>query len=102
MKYILTFTFLLISYLASSQVELAPENEILKNTKIIKIDRTSTFIPTPVMEINVPAPQEYKETDLSRLIFFVHGLGGTDESWKKPQMPARIHFTTKRISMLEK
>jgi len=83
MKNIITIILVFISAIAYSQIEIAPDNEILQRTNKIVISKEIRYDTLRnIGEIN-NVFQETKETDLNRCVFFLHGLGGTAASWER-------------------
>jgi pimeloyl-ACP methyl ester carboxylesterase len=85
-KIIIIIGIILLGSIAFSQNESGieeNENEILRNTKIIRIPPDIQYL----SDDNAPAPfittQIKAEDELKRLIFLVHGLGGSAESWSR-------------------
>ena len=105
MKKILIVSFLMLSLMGFSQSETnieEQENEILKNTVRVRIDPNiinlgsgEALPPVDTTGINeTPEPPEPPDPNLRRLIFFIHGLGGTDESWLKTAEAIQNPFKT--------
>lgn len=86
----LTLSFVLITSLVYGQTDTGKaghfENRLLQNVSIIKSDPTeATIIPDgpPAYPVAPVTGSAIEPCTLKRLVFFIHGLGGSGTSWER-------------------
>lgn len=81
MKKIITLLFIIISMYSYSQIQLAPDNKILQNIKTVSISDDKKFESLPEITIKDTIIQKPGGDDGTRVVYFIHGLGGSEASW---------------------